>query len=172
MKTYKGPLFSSHFVEFNSIPDRFFGGAGGSVDLPAAFRNPKDLRIMIQDAFTQADYAINITDQEGRLMQVNHAYLKLYKFASEEAVLGKTQRLIRSSQTPDSLYKDMWQTISDGHVWRGDLVKVQLATEAMFTFTLPFPRSDAIISLWVTWVFPWIVLNRSYWSANSCMPIN
>jgi PAS domain S-box-containing protein len=77
---------------------------------------------MIQDAFTQADYAINITDPEGRLLQVNHAYLKLYKFNSEEEVLGQTQRIIRSAQTPDSLYKDMWKTISGGHSWRGDLV--------------------------------------------------
>ena len=77
---------------------------------------------MLQDAFTQADYAINITDPAGRLLRVNHAYLKLYKYDSEDEVLGQTQKIIRSPLTPDSLYKDMWQTISTGHSWRGDLI--------------------------------------------------
>jgi two-component system, cell cycle sensor histidine kinase and response regulator CckA len=77
---------------------------------------------MFEDAFTQADYAINITDPEGRLLRVNLAYLKLYKFTSESEVLGKTQRIIRSPMTPGSLYQDMWQNISQGRPWRGDLI--------------------------------------------------
>jgi two-component system cell cycle sensor histidine kinase/response regulator CckA len=77
---------------------------------------------MFEDAFTQADYAINITDPNGRLVRVNDAYLRLYKFPSGEEILGQTQRLIRSSSTPDSLYKDMWQTITRGETWRGNLV--------------------------------------------------
>jgi PAS domain S-box-containing protein len=77
---------------------------------------------MIEDAFTQADYAINITDPQGRLLRVNNAYLNLYKFSSEAEILGKTQRIIRSPITPDSLYKDMWRTITGGQTWRGDMV--------------------------------------------------
>ncbi|MCD6023616.1 MAG: domain S-box-containing protein [Fibrobacteria bacterium] len=77
---------------------------------------------MLLDAFTQADYAINITDPDGRLVRVNDAYLRLYKFQSESEILGKTQRLIRSSSTPESLYKDMWKTITRGETWRGNLV--------------------------------------------------
>ena len=77
---------------------------------------------MLEDAFTQADYAINITDPEGRLLRVNNAYLDLYKFRSEADILGQTQRLIRSPATPDSLYKEMWTTISQGEPWRGNLI--------------------------------------------------
>ena len=77
---------------------------------------------MLVDAFTQSDYAINVTDTSGHLLHVNHAYLDLYKIASESELLGQTQRIIRSPLTPDSLYKDMWQTISAGHSWRGDLI--------------------------------------------------
>ena len=79
-------------------------------------------KTMLQDAFTQADYAINITDPVGRLVRVNNAYLSLYKIPSESEILGQTQRIIRSPLTPESLYKDMWQTISQGHSWRGDLI--------------------------------------------------
>jgi PAS domain S-box-containing protein len=76
---------------------------------------------LIEDAFTQSDYAINITDPQGAMVRVNEAYLRLYKFASEADILGKNQRIIRSPMTPDSLYKNMWSTIGSGRVWRGEL---------------------------------------------------
>ena len=76
---------------------------------------------MLEEAFTQADYAINITDTEGRLYRVNQAYLSLYKFTDEKEVLGKTQRIIRSSKTPPLIYEKMWETIKAGQTWRGDL---------------------------------------------------
>jgi PAS domain S-box-containing protein len=79
------------------------------------------MRELADLAFTQSDHAINITDPKGTLIRVNRAYLDLYKFDSEEEVLGRTQRILRSPLTPDSLYQDMWSTISTGRVWRGEL---------------------------------------------------
>lgn len=76
---------------------------------------------MIDLAFTHSDHAINITDPDGILIRVNKAYLRLYKFDSEEEVLGKSQRILRSPHTPHSLYREMWATISSGKVWRGEL---------------------------------------------------
>ena len=102
---------------------------------------------MIQDAFTQADYAINITDPEGRLLQVNPAYLSLYKFSSESEVLGQTQRIIRSPLTPNSLYKEMWETISNGNPWRGDLInKARDGSDVHIHLTItPIRRDDKIV---------------------------
>jgi two-component system cell cycle sensor histidine kinase/response regulator CckA len=102
---------------------------------------------MLEDAFTQADYAINITDPAGRLLRVNNAYLKLYKFTSEQEVLGQTQRIIRSPSTPDSLYKDMWQTITRGQTWRGDLVNKALDnSEVHIHLTIsPIRRNGEIV---------------------------
>ena len=76
---------------------------------------------IIEDAFTQSDYAINITDPTGVMVRVNDAYIRLYKFNSESEVLGKNQRIIRSPLAPDSLYKNMWNTIGSGRIWRGEL---------------------------------------------------
>lgn len=77
--------------------------------------------MLIQDAFTQSDYAICITDPQGTLLRVNDAYRKLYKFGPDESVVGSPASLIRSPLTPDLLYRSMWKTISSGQVWRGEL---------------------------------------------------
>ena len=76
---------------------------------------------MIESAFTQSDHAINITDAKGVLLRVNEAYLRLYKFASESEVLGQTQRIVRSPNTSDGTYREMWETIAAGKIWRGEL---------------------------------------------------
>jgi PAS domain S-box-containing protein len=83
-----------------------------------------DSATLVDRAFTQSDYAINITDRTGNLIKVNKAYLDLYKFRSEADVLGKTQRVIRSPHTPESIYKDMWATILRGETWRGNLTNI------------------------------------------------
>jgi PAS domain S-box-containing protein len=75
-------------------------------------------------AFTQADYAVNLTDKAGLLIKVNQAYLDLYKFRSDAEILGQSQRIIRSPHTPNSVYKEMWKTITAGETWRGNLTNV------------------------------------------------
>ncbi len=102
---------------------------------------------MIEDAFTQSDHAINITDPKGILIRVNEAYLRLYKFKSSTDVLGRTQSILRSPATPSSLYKEMWETITAGEVWRGELTnRATDGTEVPIHLTIsPIRRGGRII---------------------------
>ena len=76
----------------------------------------------IRQAFWQAEYAINVTDLSGTIIAVNNAYLELYGFQQEEDVIGQTQRLIRSPKNSKTLYQDMWETIAQDKVWKGELL--------------------------------------------------
>jgi PAS domain S-box-containing protein len=40
---------------------------------------------------------------------------------SVEEVLGKNPRLLKSGRQPPEFYKQMWETITAGHDWRGDI---------------------------------------------------
>ncbi len=105
-----------------------------------------DTATLVDRAFTQAEYAINITDREGKLIKVNKAYIELYKFRSEADVLGKTQRVIRSPHTPDSVYKDMWSTIFRGETWRGNLTNLaQDGSEVFVNLTITPVRENGEI---------------------------
>ncbi len=102
---------------------------------------------MLEEAFIQADYAINITDTEGKLLRVNQAYLRLYHFPSEADVVGRNQRLIRSPHTPPRVYRDMWSTIKDGRTWRGELInRATDGTEVYVHLTItPVRRNGSIV---------------------------
>jgi hypothetical protein len=51
--------------------------------------SPESEETLIQDAFTQPDYAICITDPKGNLLRVNEAYRKLYKFGPDESIASE-----------------------------------------------------------------------------------
>lgn len=121
-------------------------------DMPALPLEPLSDTIKYTDsllvkAFTQADYAINLTDKAGLLVKVNQAYLDQYKFHSDSEILGKSQRIIRSPHTPDAVYKQMWKTISAGEAWRGNLTNLAKdGTEVFVNLTItPIKENDEIV---------------------------
>ena len=67
----------------------------------------------------QSPVAVMITDENGHITYVNPQFCRLTGYSSEE-VLGNDSRFLRSGETPESAYKNMWETISSGGVWHGE----------------------------------------------------
>lgn len=65
--------------------------------------------------------AVFITDCDGRIKWVNNAFTSLSGYSTEE-VTGKTPRLFKSGKHDVSFYRQVWQTILAGKVWRGEIV--------------------------------------------------
>jgi len=79
--------------------------------------------LMLQSAaLNAAADAICITDQAGAIVWVNPSFTTLTGYSAED-VLGKNPReLLRSGVQDDVFYQEMWTTLLDGRVWRGELV--------------------------------------------------
>ncbi|MFQ5790095.1 MAG: response regulator [Acidobacteriota bacterium] len=79
-------------------------------------------RIRLQSAALEAAAsAIVITDDEGRIIWTNPAFWRLTGYGPEEAI-GQTPRLLKSGQHDPAFYKNLWETILSGDVWRGEIV--------------------------------------------------
>ncbi|MCR6630752.1 MAG: nitrate- and nitrite sensing domain-containing protein [Magnetospirillum sp.] len=72
-------------------------------------------------AVEQSPVSVMITDTGGLIEYVNPAFTRMTGYSREEA-LGRNPRLLRSLETPPEVYAAMWQQISEGHDWRGELV--------------------------------------------------
>lgn len=72
-------------------------------------------------AIEQAVEGIVIADSEGIIEYVNPAFEKTTGYAREEAI-GQSTKLLKSGRQDDAFYRELWQTISSGRVWRGEMV--------------------------------------------------
>lgn len=72
-------------------------------------------------AIEHSPASIVITDKYGIIQFVNEGFCKTTGYTKEEAI-GKNPRVLKSGKMQDEIYKDMWQTISSGNQWRGELI--------------------------------------------------
>jgi len=73
-------------------------------------------------ALNAAANAIAITDRSGLTEWVNPAFSELTGYTSAEAVGKNPRDLVRSDQHEPAFYKNLWDTILSGNVWRGEMV--------------------------------------------------
>lgn len=78
-----------------------------------------DLRKLIQ-AVEQSPVSVVITDKQGNIDYVNPRFTKVSGYNADE-VKGKNPSLLKSNHVSAAVYKDLWQTISSGHIWQGEL---------------------------------------------------
>jgi PAS domain S-box-containing protein len=71
-------------------------------------------------AVEQSAETVVITDLEGRIEYVNPAFEKLTGYSEQDAV-GKTPRILKSGEQSPAQYRDLWQTVLAGNVYRGVL---------------------------------------------------
>lgn len=65
--------------------------------------------------------AIMIVDREGVITWVNSAFTTLTGYSREE-VLGKSPNILKSGRHPPNFYKQLWDTILSGQLWRGEVI--------------------------------------------------
>ena len=73
----------------------------------------------LSSAVENSPASIIITDQKGIVEYVNPAFVRMTGYAPEE-VLGHSTRMLKGGDQPDEFYRDMWETLLRGEVWRGE----------------------------------------------------
>lgn len=114
---------AKHFVlSVQPVPEGIFIL---SVDITERTKAQEDLEKNIQEL---ADYKygldeasiVAITDQKGIIKHVNENFCKISKYSREE-LIGQDHRIINSGYHPKELIRNLWTTIANGQIWKGEL---------------------------------------------------
>ena len=73
----------------------------------------------LSTAVQQSSNSVEITDFDGNLEFVNKAFEEITGYSAEE-VIGKNPGILKTNYHSKKFYKDLWDTIKSGNVWKGE----------------------------------------------------
>lgn len=91
-----------------------------ALDISEHVKEQSELRLRMTAMEAVGD-AIVITDRDGTIQWVNTAFTKLTGYSKREAV-GRNPRILKSGVQTEQFYRELWDTILSGNIWRGTVV--------------------------------------------------
>jgi PAS domain S-box-containing protein len=76
---------------------------------------------ILSKVIEQSQVSIMITDSKGNIEYVNPMFEELTGYSYQEC-LGNNPRILKSGQTSEAVYTDMWNTISVSKDWKGEII--------------------------------------------------
>ena len=82
-------------------------------------------------AIAQNPLSIIITDTRGVITYTNEAFTSISGYSQQE-VMGRNMNTLKSGKHSKSFYKELWETITSGKTWTGEIINKKKSGELFF----------------------------------------
>ena len=89
-------------------------------ELIVSLKERSEKIIQLSGVMEQSPVSIVVTDLAGTIKYVNPKFTQVTGYTSVEA-LGKNPRILKSGNTPNTLYHEMWHALARGDEWQGEI---------------------------------------------------
>lgn len=97
----------------------------------------------IFNAIEQAAESVLVTDINGTIQYVNPAFSAITGYSREEAI-GKNPRILKSGKNLPEMYKDLWETILSGRIWKETIINKKKSGELYYEEMTVAPVLDEL----------------------------
>jgi len=93
---------------------------------------------------------VAITDNKGDITYVNKKFCEVSEYTEQE-LLGQNHRILKSGYHPQKFYKELWNTISSGKTWYGEIKNVSKTGKYYWVKTtiVPFRNESGEINEYI-----------------------
>ena len=120
---------------------KYYGRIWTFRDITERKRN-EDMLQQLSMAVEQSPVTVVITDPNGCISYVNPRFTEVTGYTQEE-VLGRNPRFLKSGLTPPEVYRNLWSTIKQGREWRGEFCNKKKNGEIYWESAAIRPITDA-----------------------------
>ena len=117
-----------HLVDIDFYPQSDESGAASGVllvfhDRTGIHQDPAASARLFYQAFLHSTNAMELTDRDGFLIDVNPAFERIYGYRRDE-VIGRRPNIVASGRTDPATYTAMWKALLDPATgsWSGELI--------------------------------------------------
>jgi len=96
----------------------------------------------LSQAIQQSNVIVVITDLEGNIEYINPRFCKSTGYEYNE-VIGQNPRMLKSGETSDENYRELWKTITSGNEWKGEFHNKKKSGELYWENASISPIRDA-----------------------------
>jgi PAS domain S-box-containing protein len=93
----------------------------GAIQDITQLKDTEEIYLLLYNVIEQMSESLVITDSNGEIEYVNPAFEKQTGYSYEEAIDAKPS-ILKSGQHDENFYKILWETITNGKTWKGELV--------------------------------------------------
>ena len=95
----------------------------------------------LSQAVEQSASTVVITNRDGEIEYANPSFTRVTGYSLEEA-LGQNPRILKSGKMPPEFYQEMWDTLTAGETWSGEMINKKKNGELYWEFATIAPVKD------------------------------
>jgi len=96
---------------------------------------------LFYNVFEQSPISIFITDYDGKVEYVNHIFEEISGYSFDDLRNNKLN-ILKSGKHDKDFYKNLWDTIKKGEVWKGEILNKKKNGELYWDDTIIYPLKD------------------------------
>lgn len=107
-------------IDTQKLTYKEFVSLANNLNITLESKNETEKKLQDYINIINENIIISSTDKNGYIIDVSEAFCKISEYSKEE-LIGKTHKLVRHPDAPNKFYEDMWTTILNGNIWKGEI---------------------------------------------------